>query len=187
MEKRLQALAAAAVMCLAAPASAQFYGGLGAGPSRIDIDCAGADTCDRTDTGYKLYGGWELAGPFAVEALYLDWGRARASATPVEAPPASLSTRVRGLGLAGVYIARFGWGTCVARLGVASNRARTTVTLGTDSASDSFNHTAPLYGFGCFYPITPGVAISADLDFSRAKYTAQDKANLRLFSVGLRF
>lgn len=57
------------------------------GWARIGADCDGASSCDKTSTGYKGYLGYRWPNHFAVEALYVDWGKATAQATDEYVPP----------------------------------------------------------------------------------------------------
>ncbi|MCW5636422.1 MAG: outer membrane beta-barrel protein [Rubrivivax sp.] len=186
MNKTVASCALAAATCIAAGAAHAHYVGAGVGPSRIDINCAGTTSCDTTDTGFKVYGGFSLPGPFALEAVYFDWGKAGSTSSP-GGVPATLGTEASGLGVGGAYFLLFGWGQCTLRAGVAYNKADTTVTLAGVPSSSSHNHTAPYYGFGCAYPLAPSLWLTGEADFSRAQYTATDKANTRLISIGLRF
>lgn len=186
MKRTLVSIALAAAAAVASGAAQAHYFGVGAGPSRIDISCAGTVTCDTTDSGFKLYGGFSLPGPFALEAVYFDWGQASSTSSP-GGVTATLNTEARGLGVGGAYFLLFGWGQCALRAGLAYNKADTHTTLAGVPSSSSHNHTAPYYGFGCAYPLMPNLWLTGDADFSRAQYTATDKANTRLLSIGLRF
>lgn len=181
------ALAAAALMAGQA-ALAQGYGGGAFGQSRINIDCDGADTCDKTGTGWKLYGGFRWPMGLAVEGNYFDWGKATASGTDPELGTGTLKVRGTGFGVGVAYFVPFAtaW-NCVGRLGVARNKGKTTVTLGGLSASETFNSTEPYYGVGCGYSFGNNVTLTAEADFSRVKYAPDEKASTRLFSVGVRW
>ena len=185
MKCRLSRVAATTALLASSAAFSQAYVGVGAGPSKIDINCAGTTTCDKTDTGFKLYGGLNWWGPFAAEATYFDWGKADSSLAVVGGTSA-LNTRANGIGLGAAYFLRLAWGECVARAGAARNRAKTTVTLNGASTEDRFSSIEPYYGIGCGYPIAPNWTLTAEADFSRVKYTASDKANVQLFSLGIR-
>lgn len=185
MKKLLCAMAAVSALLASPSAFAQAYAGLGIGPSRISIDCAGTLTCDRTDTGFKLYGGWNFPGPLALEGVYFDWGKANSTSAPAGGTSA-LDTKARGLGVGAAYFVRFGWGECVARLGIARNRAKTTTTLNGVATSDTLNNTAPYWGAGCAYPFAPTWWVTAEADFSRVKYIPTDKATTQLITLGLR-
>ena len=186
MNKTLVSITVAAAACVAAGAAQAHYVGAGIGPSRLDISCTGTLTCDTTDTGFKVYGGFSLPGPFALEGVYFDWGKASSTSNP-GGVPATLNTKARGIGVGGAYFLLFGWGQCALRLGVAHNEADTTTTLGGTPSSSSHGHTAPYYGFDCAYPLAPSLWLTGGADFSRAQYTPTDKANTRLLSIGLRF
>ncbi len=181
MKRTLSWLAAAAALAAAPSAFAQFYAGAGIGWSRIDIDCTGALTCDKTDTGGKLYGGWNVAGPWSIELAYFDWGKATGTFSDGETTSA-FKVRPTGVGLSGAYNIPLGWGSCSLRLGIAANHTKTTE----GAVSDSFNYTAPLLGAGCGYSFAPTWWVTFDGDFSRVKYTSSDKANTQLWTIGIR-
>lgn len=182
----LLAAAAAAAMVAPLPALAQAYAGAGFGPSKIGISCAGTSSCDTSDSGFKVYGGWNLAGPWSLEAVYFDWGKASRSST-AGGVTSTLATDATGMGVGAAYTLLFWWGRCFARLGVAQNDADTNTATGGAASSSSHSSTEAYYGFGCGYPFTPSLMLTADADFSRVKYTANDKAGTQLFTVGLRF
>lgn len=59
MKKHILHTTFALVALLAGSATfAQPYIGASAGRSDFQADCAGAASCDTTDAGYKLYGGY---------------------------------------------------------------------------------------------------------------------------------
>ena len=178
MKKLLLRTTVAAAALLAPVAAISQYVGLGVGQGRIDINCAGATTCDKTDTGFKLYGGLSLAGPFTAEVTYFNWGKAELSA-----PTGDLKTRVRGLGLGVAYFIPLAAVQCVARAGVARNRAETDTTLG---GSATHTKTAPYFGTGCAWGFAPTWWLTGEVDVSRAKYTPTDDADLRLITLGIR-
>jgi OOP family OmpA-OmpF porin len=195
MKKTLISLAAAAAaMFISMGASAQGYVGVGAGPSKISIDCTGADACDKSSTGYKLYGGLKFPNQFAVEAVYFDWGKAKATATNVDLGTATIEGKGTGFGIGGAYIASFApqW-TGVVRLGFVQNRVKLSASLGSvGSGSQTYTGTFPYYGFGIGYNMTPNLAITGEADFSRVKYfddpvQGAEKGSVQLLSLGLRY
>jgi OmpA-OmpF porin, OOP family len=187
MKRSLIGLAAVVALFATSAAYAQGYVGFGAGPSKINIDCLDAPTCDKTDTGYKLYGGWRFMPNLAAEAVYVDWGKAKASGTDPELGTATLDVKASGFGVGVAYHIPLAAWSCLGRLGIMQNKGKTTVTLGSLSGSDSFTGTFPYYGVGCGYSLTPNLTLTLEGDFSRVKYTDQDKANVQLLSVGLRW
>jgi OOP family OmpA-OmpF porin len=188
MKNRSALLAAATSVALLAPlpALAQFYAGAGFGTSKIDISCAGTTSCDTSDSGFKVYGGWNIAGPWSLEAVYFDWGKASRASSP-GGVTSTLATSASGIGVGAAYTYQFLWGRCFARLGIAQNDADTDTTTGGSAASSSHSSAEAYYGFGCGYSFTPTLMLTADADFSRVKYTANDKAGTQLFTVGLRW
>jgi OmpA-OmpF porin, OOP family len=180
----------------ASAAQAQGYVGGGVGPTRINIDCAGFDSCDKTGTGGKLYGGYLFAPQFGVELGYFNWGKAKARGTfevvDGETEPITVTgtgeVKGDGIGVGVAYIASFTpqW-SGVARLGVARNKGKTTLRVSGQSESDSFNSTEAYFGFGAGYNVTSNLTVTGEADFSRLKYAEGEKASVRLFTVGLRY
>jgi OOP family OmpA-OmpF porin len=168
-------------------AQAQGYVGGGIGPSRIGIDCSGFDSCDKTSTGGKLYGGYLFAPQLGVELNYFDWGKATVKGM-VDDVPASGDVKGEGLGIGVAYIAAItpAWNG-VARVGVARNRGKSTVRSLGASASETFRSTEAYLGFGVGYNVMPNLAVTGDVDFSRLKYGSNDKANVRMFTLGVRY
>lgn len=87
---RTAALAAACVAALAsggALAQAQprtpesgFYAGASLGQSDAkDLDCSGFASCDKKDTAWKLFGGYQFNRYLGVEGAYTDLGKVNAS------------------------------------------------------------------------------------------------------------
>lgn len=187
MKKGLFRLAAVVALLASSAAHSQGYVGFGAGPSKINIDCAGATSCDKTDTGWKLYGGMTIWPNLAGEAVYVDWGKAKASGTDPELGTGTLDVKASGFGLGVAYHIPLAAWSCLGRLGIMQNKGKTTATLNTASASDSFTGTFPYYGVGCGYSLMPNLTLTLEGDFSRVKYTDQEKANVQLLSVGLRW
>jgi len=188
MKKSFLALAAASALLLSSAVSAQGFIGIGAGTSRVAVDCAGLTTCDKTDTGYKLYGGFTFANQFAAELVYFDWGKARGTGTIIGLGTGSGEAKATGFGIGAAYYIPLGtnW-TGALRLGVAENEGKTTLSDATGSVTDKFRSTQPYYGLGIGYKLTPNLAIMGEADFSRVKYTDSDKADVQLLSIGIRY
>ena len=75
-------------------AQAQVYVGGNAGWSRLSVDCTDIASCDKTGTGYKAYVGYRWGSGFAVEGLYIDWGKAKSQVAGEELDlPSTLSNR----------------------------------------------------------------------------------------------
>ncbi len=71
-----------------------FYVGAGVGRSDLDDSCdelrddpsIAVIDCDDTDTGWKLFGGYQFTQHFGVEAAYVDLGEASARAITLGVP-----------------------------------------------------------------------------------------------------
>jgi OmpA-OmpF porin, OOP family len=202
MKKTLLSLAAGLALLATSGAYAQGYIGGAFGWTEIDADCSGTTKCDTSDTGYKVYGGYRFANQFAVELVYFDWGKATASIGP-EAVPArsrdvpmvtgsfSADLTAKGVGLGVAYFLPFSpeW-SGVARLGVTQTDAKLSASYSGDSGSVSNKDPYAYYGLGVAYHFNKNLALTADADFSRAKFGAEgtyDTANVRLLSLGLSF
>lgn len=205
MEKSLLAVAAGTALMAATAVNAQGYAGAGVGPARIDVDCAGFASCDKSSTGYKLYGGYQFGGGFAVEGVYFNWGKAKASGdfefiddvlgtVTVNDGKVEVKAYGVGAGIAYFFPVTPQW-TPVVRLGIVRNKAKSsfrgTVAVGelteTVSGSETNNHTAPYFGVGIGYKVMPSLTLTGEVDFSKVKYADGEKANTRLVTVGLRF
>lgn len=175
-------LAIAALSTLSAnTAFAQTYVGGAIGQGHVNLDCAGVASCDKSDTGYKIFGGYKFTPNVAGEVTYFDFGKAQASDNG-----ASASIKGTGLGLGVAYFGDFApqW-SGVARLGIASNRVKVDTTP-TSSFVGSESSTNAYLGFGIGYEISKGLQLTGALDFSRAKYQGTS-GNIRLATVGLTY
>jgi len=205
MRKTLLAIAAGTALMAATAVNAQGYAGAGAGPARIDIDCGGATSCDKSSTGYKLYGGYQFGGGFAVEGVYFNWGKAKAGGTlvinddvlgtiTVNNGKVDIKADGFGAGIAYFFPVTPQWAPVV-RLGIVRNKAKSsasgTVVAGelteTVSGSVTDNYTAPYFGFGIGYKFMPNLTLTGEVDFSKVKYAEGEKANTRLVTVGVRY
>lgn len=184
--KRILGIAASALLASSA-VMAQPYVGAGVGPTRIDVDCSGTTTCDKTDSGFKVFGGFRTGSGFAPELVYFDWGKATATLVDTELGTASGEVKATGWGLGVAYFIPFTtqW-QGVLRLGVASNKAKGTGTLGGVSGSVSETSTNPYYGLGVGYRINNNLSIDGAMDFSRIKLLGE-KADTRLISIGVTY
>ena len=74
------------------------YVGASAGESKFETECASSNvfSCDRRDTGFKVYGGGKFNDVFGLEIGYTDFGRINASGgdTDAWAIPLSLTAGV---------------------------------------------------------------------------------------------
>ncbi|MFL6663543.1 MAG: outer membrane beta-barrel protein [Rhizobacter sp.] len=186
MKKIFLALAAVSSLAGASAFAETGYIGGAVGQSHFNADCSGTTDCKTNDTGYKLFGGYKFSPNLAGEVNYFDFGKATASANLGGTP---VSVQLKGTGF-GIGIAAMGdfapqW-SGVARVGVASIRAKATATAGSLTGTDSETKTTAYAGFGVSYAVTKELKVDGAIDFSNAKY-AGETFNVRLLSVGLTY
>jgi len=181
-------LIALAVLAVSTAASAQsLYGVVSAGVTRVDVDCSGASTCDKTGSGFKLMGGYKFMPNLAAEIGYFDFGKVKATAPGINA---ELKNTAFGGGLA--YHVDFApsWNG-VARLGLAQVKTKISGTVtGLGSASDSDNNTALYAGLGVGYKVSKTLSVDGAWDLSKSKYNkngVDESGNINMFSVGVTF
>ena len=189
---------------------AQGYVGGGLGWANIGVDCTDVAACDKSGTGGKLYGGYRFANQFALEGVYINWGKAKGRITddlvvpvglavPLDGSPipvtADVDLKAAGLGIGMAYFMPVAkdW-TGVVRLGVISNKGRLKLTASSNgstvSESDSKRAAFADLGFGVGYNLSPNLALTGEADFSRVKYGSEgehETDNVRLISLGLRY
>lgn len=102
------AVLAAAIGFFSAQGLAQPYLGFSVGQSDTDEDMAAglidSGTVDGKDTGFKLYGGYQLNRNFALEAGYVDLGEVSYSGTFDGEPVTNGQIETSGLNLSAVGI-----------------------------------------------------------------------------------
>jgi OOP family OmpA-OmpF porin len=175
MKKQLIAAAAATLLC--SGAFAQGYVSASVGTARLSADCSGTTSCDKSDTGFKLLGGYKFAPNLGAELVYFDFGKATASdgIATVE-----IRNSAVGAGVAFMQDIAPSW-NFVGRLGLASVKTKITA-LGSDS------NIALYGGLGVGYKITPAVSVDAAWDFSKSKFDkngVSDSGSINMFSIGL--
>jgi OOP family OmpA-OmpF porin len=180
-------LTALAALTLSAAASAQTYGVASVGIARVDVDCTGAASCDKSDTGFKLMGGYKFTPNVAAEIGYFDFGKAKASGSGVNA---ELKNSAFGGGVAYHLDLAPSW-NAVGRLGLAQVKTKISGTVsGLGSASDSDNNTALYAGLGVGYKLSKTLSIDGAWDLSKSKYNkngVDESGNINMFSVGVTF
>jgi len=179
-------LIALAALCMAASAaSAQTYGGIVLGSTHYSADCTGG-ACDKSDTGFKLFGGYKFGGGLAAELSYFDYGKFTGSGT-VNGSPVNLTLRGSGFGIGGAYTAEFTPDiTGTVRLGLGSNKAKLSATSGTLSGSDSDRSSQLYYGLAAGYKLSPQATVDLSFESTRFKYSG-DASTARMFGVGLTY
>ncbi len=196
--KRLIATAALATL-VASPAFAQSYQynpnegpyvGAGLGYSKLDndtlnrLDSAGANT-DDSDTGYKLFVGYQFNPNFAIEASYLDFGDFEANAG---AEKLTASADGFGFALVGKLPIQNGF-SVYGKLGMVAwdgdidyrdSSTGTTASLADDG-------TDPFYGIGAEYEVER-ILMRAEFERYDISESGEDfEIDLISASIGYRF
>jgi OOP family OmpA-OmpF porin len=204
MKRLILATAVAAAFAFSGAAFGQGYIGGSIGQSDFKLDCAGLDTCDTKDTGYKLFGGYMFMPYFGVEAAYVDFGKATATVSNVPviiagermtrlATPTTLSgsasLKASGFGLWAVGNYPIGNGALFAKLGLASieNKLDVTGTSGgfAASGSDKTTVTDIAYGLGGAYHFTKNLGVRVEWERFQGKIPGDEKFDLDLMSLGV--
>ncbi|HSI52118.1 MAG TPA: outer membrane beta-barrel protein [Ideonella sp.] len=153
------------------------------GGAEFDTDCLGAPSCDKSSTGGRLVGGYELGHGLSAELGYAWFGKAKGSGNGAE-----LTARASGLTLGAAYrfevLPRM---ELLARAGVIGMRTKVDGSDGAGlSASDSDTKAQFYAGLGLGCVVAPGLRVELAADFSRAEYETF-KADVRLLSLGVRY
>lgn len=160
-----------------AQAQAQTIGGpyaqLSVGRSDFAIDCAGVFSCDNRANAVQVIGGYGFRGGWAVEGLYVNFGKSKLSGSDLKATALGAGGALR-LDLSP------NWALTV-RLGLAN------VELASGGFAQVNDSSANLYaGVAVGYKF--GKTTSAELGLLRARGEIRgDQGDITAFTAGLRF
>jgi len=174
-----------AAFALSAAAFAQnIYVGGAVGQARYDFDCSGSSSCDKNDTGAKVFGGYKFTPNIAVEASYANFGKAKFGVPVPGFGVVNGDLKGEGFGAGVAFFAPFGNDfSGVARLGVASNKFKLSASGFGASASQSETNTEATYGLGVSYNLTKQVSIDLAWDGTRGKFQG-DTVKVNMFTLG---
>jgi OOP family OmpA-OmpF porin len=180
-----------------------WYGGANVGQSRAKIDderitsglrAGGLATSsindDDRDTGYKIFGGYQLNKNFAVEGGYFNLGKFGYKANTVPAGTMSGNIKLQGLNLDLVGILpiteKF---SAFGRAGVNYAEARDsfsgTGSVRVSNPNPSKRDTNYKFGLGVQYAFTEALAMRAEVERYRINDAVGNKGDIDLVSVGL--
>lgn len=182
--KKYALVIAAALAAGAAQADepARAYLTVAGGSTHLNLDCDGATSCDKTDTGGKIVGGYSFGNGFSLEAGYWSLGKARGSDGTLSA---TIKPTAFTLGGAFSLPLSSEWGMNF-RLGAAQVKAKVDGTIGAVTVSTSENNTKVYAGVGLTYTISPAVKLELGVDSTQLEFGG-GKGTLRLVSVGATF
>ncbi|MBC7623678.1 MAG: OmpA family protein [Aeromicrobium sp.] len=197
------ALLASFVSPIAMAQEAGWYGGLNFGQSKAKIDdpriiggllSSGFFTTSITDddreSGYKIFGGYQMNRHLAVEAGYFDLGRFgfNAITQPLGSLTGEIKIRGANLDLVGVIplTEKF---SVFGRVGVARAEARDTFTgsglVRVLNPNPSKTDTNGKYGLGLQYAFTESFGLRAEVERYRIDDAVGNKGDIDLASLGL--
>jgi opacity protein-like surface antigen len=165
-----------------AQSSEPFYVTVAGGSTHVNLDCTGASSCDTSDTGGKLVGGYRLGKGFSVELGYVGFGKFRASDSTL-----AVTLKPTAILLGGAYALPLNgdWGMNL-RLGVAQVKTKADVTSSSVSGSASESKAKVYAGVGATYAVSPTVKLELGVDSTNAEIVGQ-KGAVRLISLGATF
>ena len=197
----------ALVVCAGSTALAQdnlgFYAGANVGRTSATIDdaritsglaAAGYATNSISDrdrnTGYKVFGGYQINQNFAVEGGYFDLGRFGYTASTTPAGTLSGNMRVSGLNFDLVgNLPLFERFSVFGRVGVNYARTRDnfsgTGAFGMINANPSANGTNFKLGLGLQYALSEAWSVRGELERYRVKDGIGNRGDIDMASVGL--
>ncbi len=142
------------------------------------------------DTGYKIYGGYQLSPNFALEGGYFDLGKFGFTATTNPAGTLNGDIRVRGLNLDLVgtlpLSERF---SLLGRVGANYAQTRGTFSgtgaVGVTNPNPSKNDTNYKIGIGLQYAFTEALSMRGELERYRINDAVGNRGHIDMVSVGL--
>lgn len=169
-------------------ASAQVYLGGAVGQSRVNLACEDHSTCDKTDTGHKLYAGYKFNPLLALEAAYVDFGKGSRGYT---FSGYRVSETVEGHGALVAAVFRYAAHpqlALVGRVGASFLKSKWSQTVSAfgEFDSESDNSVKPYVGLGIEFSLNKNLRLTAETDFTRAELD-DDTYAVRMLGVGLQY
>lgn len=160
------------------PMHKDFWGYIGAsaGQSKFEAECSSLFSCDRKDTGYKIYGGGNINGMLGLELGYTDFGKIRTGGGQTDAWAASASLT------AGIPIGdRF---SIFAKGGGIYGRTDVRASASSLLNTGHKNGWGYTYGVGAALGITPTVQVRVDYDRYNLDFAGGSR-DIDMLSAGL--
>lgn len=157
---------------LVGPAQAEgLYIGGSAGGSHFKGDSLGGVETDRSSTGAKLFGGYQLTPNFALEGGYVDLGKFKSSAGQLKAQGVYLDA-VGTVPISGPWAA-------IGRVGVFNSKVD-------NSLASSDRGTSAKLGAGLQYTIDRNLSVQGEWERYRLN-AGGTRANTDLYSIGVKY
>lgn len=166
---------AVAIVCVLASRGAfgQTYLGGRLGATHVDIDCEGTISCDKSGSGWEVFGGYLLAPWISVEFGYSQWRSVKQHRLSIAGDVAfDLKTRGPTVGIALFHRLGPQWSAC-ARAGAIYQRVDLVRNIVEHDAVEQYTerHTNPYLGLALAYQLTRGMSIDFAVDVTRVKYS----------------
>ncbi len=170
-----------------------WYAGGSFGASQVrptidNLNLAAAGHEDRSDTGFKFFGGYQFHTNWAAEFQFQDVGQYTLTAAGV----GELTLRARGYALSAVGTLPVSKDfSLLGKLGITRQDYKLRATAGGLSGSESRSKTSALVGVGAEYRLTNNLSVRGEYEYFGAP--TQDiagstlKVRTSLLSVGLRY
>jgi OOP family OmpA-OmpF porin len=173
------------VLAQAQTTNTGFYGGLGAGVGRTDLNNSGiTGSTDKKDGVWKLFGGYQLNRNVAIEGGYVDMGKASVAGPQGFASAESNAWQIGAVGSLPLS-QQF---ALTGKLGVARTSTDSSGIINGAAFANTQHNTAPTYGLGLRYDLSQTVALRSDWDRYRIQNGAfGGKSDSDLFTVGAQF
>jgi OmpA-OmpF porin, OOP family len=174
-------LISAGLMSAPAMAAGPFYGGVSLGQSSFKDTCDGAAgagiNCDDSDTGYKIFGGYQINPNFGVEVTYADLGKLSISGGGAFG---QVKANGFGVGVVGTLPVANNF-SVLGRLGIYRGEAKASSNVGVNGKESS---TELGFGLGASFAVTPAVDLRGE--WEQFQFDG-DKVNLLSVGVAMKF
>jgi OOP family OmpA-OmpF porin len=185
-------LIAAALLLPAVASQAQTatgpYVGASVGYVRNNLDCRGFSDCNKSATGFKVFGGYQINDTFAVELSYFDFGTANAIAS-TSGGTAKIDVKSTGYGVRGLASFPANQNTRLfAALGVNRVKSDPQSVPATVGGLSSDTGTKPSFAVGVDRTLMPNLVLRGELEATR--FSGPDNIgsyNNTNLSIGLRY
>lgn len=172
-----------------AAASAQVYVGGAVGQARVNLACEDYNLgCDKTDTGHKLYVGHKFNPLIAIEAAYVNFGKATRGYTDGGYDITESFEASGPIVAAAFRYAAHPQLSLVGRVGFSflSTKYKShgpNYPFGSSTTDESVQG---YLGLGVEFALTKNLRLTADADFTTAE-VMDEKGSVRLLSAGLQY
>ncbi len=181
----------------ALPATAEpFVAGSGGRSKAESILCTGSVSCDTRSGAYTVRGGYRFNQWFALEARYVDLGKATANRVVGQAitdttsqdivAPVDYSTTGGGIDVIGTLPFADRWAVSgLVGVGRMHTRVTSPSLLGGDSQESAQSGTKAYYGVSLSYDVGYNVLVSFEAE--RYRSPLSDSLNIDMYGIGLTY